>query len=161
MFLKYCILGICGLSFGIMVSSGIFTVLAAVGLIPRFAGRTRTTEKIMRYETHVVLGTIIGSLFSVFEWPVLLNSFYQMAFFESEFWKWCSYHIVILYGLFAGVFVGCLALALAALLDSIPIFARRVNFKQGIGIAMISFADGKIVGSILYFYFNFYLFGGV
>ena len=31
-------LGIVGASGGIMVSSGVFTVLLAVGLVPRFAG---------------------------------------------------------------------------------------------------------------------------
>ena len=55
------------------------------------------------------------------------------------------------YGLFAGMFIGCLALAIAEMLDSIPIFARRISFRHGIGLAILSMAAGKLCGSILYF----------
>ena len=57
----------------------------------------------------------------------------------------------VLFGLFAGMFVGCLALAIAEMLDSIPIFARRVGFRHGLGIAICAMAAGKFVGSLLYF----------
>ena len=33
-----------GLSSGLMVSAGVFTVLFVVGLVPRFAGRTDTAK---------------------------------------------------------------------------------------------------------------------
>ena len=39
----------------------------------------------------------------------------------------------------------------AEMLDSIPIFARRVGFRHGLGIAICAMAAGKFAGSLLYF----------
>ena len=58
----------------------------------------------------------------------------------------------IVIGLFSGMFIGCLALAIAEMLDSIPIFARRVSFRHGIGLAILSVAIGKLCGSLYYFW---------
>lgn len=55
-----------GLGAGILVSAGVFTVLLSVGLVPRFAGKTHTGEKIFLYEEMVVFGTLVGCLASVF-----------------------------------------------------------------------------------------------
>ena len=55
------------------------------------------------------------------------------------------------FGLFAGMFIGCLALAIAEMLDSIPIFARRISFRHGLGGAILGMAAGKICGSLFYF----------
>jgi len=60
-------------------------------------------------------------------------------------------------GIFTGVFVGCLALAIAELLDSIPIFARRVKLHGGFGIIVTAVALGKLVGSIIYFVCEFFI----
>ena len=46
---------------------------------------------------------------------------------------------------------GCLALAIAEMLDSIPIFARRISFRHGLGGAILGMAAGKICGSLFYF----------
>ena len=63
---------------------------------------------------------------------------------------------LILFGLFAGMFVGCLAFAIAEMLNSIPIFARRIGFRHGLGVA-ICFADlGKLTGSLLYFAYGIF-----
>ena len=47
------ILGIIGLASGLGVSGGVFTTLIAVGLIPRFAGKTHTAKHIFLYEEMV------------------------------------------------------------------------------------------------------------
>ncbi len=52
---------------------------------------------------------------------------------------------------FCGMFIGCLALAIAEMLDGVPIFSRRVCFEKGISLAIFWIAIGKICGSILYF----------
>lgn len=46
MFLKQIFLGACGLSFGLLASAGVFTVLVSVGLIPRFAGKFHVAKKV-------------------------------------------------------------------------------------------------------------------
>ncbi|MFQ9479331.1 stage V sporulation protein AB [Waltera sp.] len=37
------------------------------------------------------------------------------------------------------------------MLDSIPIFARRISFRHGLGGAILGMAAGKICGSLFYF----------
>ena len=60
------------------------------------------------------------------------------------------------YGLFAGMFIGCLALAIAEMLDSIPILTRRISFRHGLGLAIVSMALGKLFGSLVYFLTEFH-----
>ena len=62
-----------GLGAGILVSAGVFTVLLSVGLVPRFAGKTHTGEKIFLYEEMVVFGTLVGCLASVFPGAVIFG----------------------------------------------------------------------------------------
>ena len=60
MFLKQIFLGACGLSFGLLASAGVFTVLVSVGLIPRFAGKFHVAKKVFFLEEAVVFGTLAG-----------------------------------------------------------------------------------------------------
>ncbi len=155
MFLKNVFLLICGLSFGLLSSAGVFTVLASVGLIPRFAGKMHVAHKVFALEEAVVFGTILGCIVSVFQEYADVGSWVLMHQILGEatetLWKWFSICFLILGGLFAGMFVGCLALSIAEMLDSIPIFSRRIGFRHGLGIAITAVALGKLVGSILYF----------
>ena len=136
------LLAVIGLCSGMLVSGGVFTVLIAVGLMPRFAGKTHTADKVFLYEEMVIWGTIIGGVLSVF---------------SPQFGNLGLPGIIIIgvFGLFAGVFVGCLALAIAEMLDTIPIFARRIGFRHGLGIVVVAMAIGKMIGSALYFIYEF------
>ena len=51
-----------------------------------------------------------------------------------------------------GVGKKTMALAIAEMLDSIPILTRRIGFRHGLGLMVISIAMGKAVGSLLYFW---------
>ena len=64
--------------------------------------------------------------------------------------------IQIVFGLFAGIFVGCLALAIAEMLNTIPVFARRIGFRHGLGVAILAVALGKLAGSLIYFTQHFF-----
>ena len=149
-------LGVVGLSGGLGVSGGVFTTLIAVGLIPRFAGKTHTAKHIFLYEEMVVCGTIFGGLVSVF-FPFLTVAKWagRMPAWQ-EIYPYIGTLFLVVYGLFAGIFVGCLALAIAEMLDSIPIFARRMKFRHGIGIVILCMAIGKTLGSLLYFLKGFF-----
>ena len=130
-------------------------MLVAVGLVPRFAGKTHTSKKVLLYEEMVVLGTIIGGIISVFEPFLLLGKWIQETEVISySLWQGIGNVILAIYGGFAGMFVGCLALAVAEMLDSIPIFARRIGFRHGIGIAILFVALGKLCGSLAYFIYG-------
>ena len=163
-YLKYIFLSIFGITSGFGVASGVFTSLIAVGLVPRFAGKTHTGEKVFLYEEMVIIGTIIGCIISLFQPFLRLKELFivdgRMIINESVFIGIAN-TILIIYGLFAGLFVGCLALAIAEMLNSIPIFARRIGFRHGLGIAILAMALGKAAGSLLYFIKQLFLYGGI
>lgn len=157
MWISRILVGILALDAGILVSGGVFSVLLAVGLIPRFAGKTQTAKHIWLYENMVVLGTITGCILSVFE-PFVQVGVWAVS--HSGFWYdvlWTVIWVVlVLYGLFAGIFVGCLAIAIAEMLDSIPIMTRRLGFRHGLGIMVTALAFGKLAGSLFYFGYRIY-----
>ncbi len=163
MFLKQAFLGICGMSFGLLSSAGVFTVLASVGLIPRFAGKMHVAKKVFVLEEAVVFGTLFGGFFSVFSRYGEVGKFVlARQIFGTQtiaVWRIIGNGFLILWGFFAGIFVGCLALAIAEMLNSIPIFARRVGFRHGLGLAIAAAAFGKLIGSLLYFSKGIYMSG--
>lgn len=155
--LKSLFLIMVGCSFGALSSAGVFTVLVAVGLVPRFAGKTHTAKKILLYEEMVSFGAIFGCVLSVFTRYCMVAAWWQQRFPEHlslllGIGRVCQ----AIFGVAAGMFVGCLALAIAEMLDSIPIFARRVSMRHGIGLAILSIAAGKVCGSLLYFVTEFH-----
>lgn len=154
-------LGIISLSAGFFAAGGVFTVLISVGLVPRFAGKTHTGKKVFLYENFVVAGTIIGCILSVFEKNCQFGSWLlQKGLVSDAVWNVIGNGILLIYGVFAGIFVGCFALAIAEMLNTIPIFARRIGFRHGLGIAILSMALGKLAGSLIYFIQGVYRYGG-
>ncbi len=145
-------LSVLGGSFGLLSAAGVFTVLVAVGLVPRFAGKTHTAGHAVLYEEMVIFGTLVGSFLSIFNRYCQFGAWWQTRFPQCvNLLLGIGMAGQIICGLFAGMFVGCLALAIAEMLDSIPIFARRVSFRHGIGCAILSVAAGKLCGSVFYF----------
>ena len=143
---------IMGVSFGALASAGVFTVLVAVGLVPRFAGKTHTGKYVLLYEEMVVFGTITGGILSVFDEYSQIGAFWQQQLPDMQgLWLALGNVALAVFGLFCGMFIGCLALAIAEMLDSIPILTRRVSLRHGIGLAILSMAIGKLVGSLFYF----------
>ena len=154
--LQYIFLGVIGLASGFGVSGGVFTTLIAVGLIPRFAGKTHTAKHIFLYEEMVVCGTLFGDIISVFYPFLQIHEWTNTAAPLRILYPYFSLAFLVIYGLFAGIFVGCLALAIAEMLDSIPIFARRMRFRHGVGVVILGMAMGKTLGSLIYFWGQFF-----
>lgn len=165
MFLKQVFLALIGASFGMFTSGGVFTVLISVGLIPRFAGKFHVSRKVLVFEEAVVAGVVLGGFASVFERyagigeAVLKHQIFGVAC-TRQIWQAAGMAIIVCFGFFAGIFVGCLALAIAEMLDTIPIFSRRIGFRHGLGLAVSAVALGKAAGSLLYFMKAVYLYGG-
>jgi len=158
MLIKYIFLAVISGSFGLLAAAGVFTVLAAVGLVPRFAGKTHTGRKVILYEEMVIAGTIIGGFVSVFDRYLGPGRWS----FGPDGWSFglggwdlgpgaIGVPLLAVFGLFAGMFVGCLALAIAEMLDSIPIFSRRIGFRHGMSVVIGAMALGKVCGSLFYF----------
>lgn len=140
-----------------MAAAGVFILLVTVGLVPRFAGKTHTSNKIMLYENMVILGAISGSFLTIFERYCHVGAFLQERMPGAiNIITGAGNVLLAVFGVFAGMFVGSLALAIAEMLDAIPIFARRVSFRHGIGLAVLAMAAGKLCGSLLYFFWELY-----
>lgn len=149
MLLDMILLFVMGISFGILVSAGVFTVLFVVGLIPRFAGKTNTARFELLYEECIIWGALLACILSVFPIKGSLGLFMS----KLSFLGWL---LMIIIGSFSGIFVGCLAIALAEVLDGFSIFARRIKMKKGLETAVFSLAIGKVTGSLIYFIMNFF-----
>lgn len=141
-----------GASYGLLSAAGVFTVLVAVGLIPRFAGKTHTSRHVLLYEEMVIFGTLAGCFVTAFpeysQWGTYLR---QQLPEQMALWNAAGITAQAVFGWFSGMFIGCLALAIAEMLDSIPIFARRISFRHGLGWAVVGMAAGKLCGSLFYF----------
>lgn len=153
---RWVLLMTAGVSFGMLSSAGVFTVLSAVGLVPRFAGQTHSASRILLYENMVILGTIAGGLLSVFTTELCPGSYLRLfTDIDTKLLDHWGSLFLILWGLFTGMFVGCLALAIAEMLDSIPILTRRIGFRHGLGCVITAAALGKLCGSLFYFWYTF------
>ncbi len=151
--MKYVFLIVFATSYGLLSSAGVFTVLVAVGLVPRFAGKTHTAKKVILYEEMVIFGTLVGTVLSIFPEYMQFAAFWQQRYPERmQLWNGIGTVAEAVFGLFSGMFIGCLALAIAEMLDSIPILARRISFRHGMGLAILSIALGKVCGSLVYFW---------
>ena len=136
MWIKQIFLAFIGLASGAAIAAGVFSFIISVGVVPRIIGKSRTAADIIAYENTVILGGTVGSMVSLFT-PGLFGGIWS----------------VMLFGLSAGIFTGCLAVALAEILNTFPIMFRRFGIKEGLTWIMFSMALGKMAGA-LYFYAN-------
>lgn len=133
--IRYCLLVISGFAGGMVVAAGVFAFITLLGVINRLASKTSTAKHIVIYENMVILGGILGNTWIVYQWDI---PFGMVG--------------LILFGLFSGMFIGCQAMALAEVLDVIPVFAKRVKIKYGMPYIVASIAIGKAVGAFFQLY---------
>ena len=123
-----------GLSAGAAASAGVFALITVIGILPRWAGHTRTARHVSLYEWSVILGGTAGNLIFLLQ-PSLPGK----EIFEAAA------------GLFMGIFVGGLIMSLAEVLDVFPILLRRGRIQSGIPWMVLSIGIGKMLGAYLYF----------
>nr|WP_073289005.1 stage V sporulation protein AB [Anaerosporobacter mobilis] len=135
MLIRYSLLAIIGFAGGLIVAAGVFAFITLLGVLNRLASKTNTAKHILLYENMVILGGILGNTWFIYQWDI-------------------PFGIIglILFGLFSGIFVGCQAMALAEVLDVIPIFAKRIKIKYGMPYIVASIAIGKAVGALFQLY---------
>lgn len=135
MFLKEVILGFIGLSAGGFIAAGVFAFLAIIGVYPRLIGKTHTNKHIMLYESAIILGGILGNIWDIYKFP--------LGFGGNLF--------LGVYGLSAGIFIGCLVMSLAETLKALPVISRRTHLAVGLQYLILSIGLGKLVGSMIFF----------
>lgn len=139
MLIRHIFLGFCGVAAGVSVAAGTFAFLIIIGVIPRMIGKANRAAGTLHFENAVILGGIFGTLLSIFDMiRIPLGPLFLCA-----------------YGISAGIFVGCIAVALAEILDTFPITFRRFGIKEGLSWIMIAMALGKCAGSLYYFGYGF------
>lgn len=126
-----------GLVAGIATSAGTFAFIIIIGVVPRLIGKCHRAAGTMLFENVIALGAIVGCIWTVFtEMEIPIGSLGLM-----------------IYGFSSGIFVGCIALALAEILDTYPILFRRLHIKQGLFWVILAVALGKMSGAFYHFLF--------
>lgn len=129
---KLCMIWI-GLGAGIVVSGGVFALITALGIVPRLVERTETRQYISLYENCIIFGGILGTLLTFWYIPIPLGK-----------------AGLAISGLFMGMFVGSLVVALAEFINVLPIMNRRLKLPGGIAYIIVTLGLGKSIGSLLY-----------
>ncbi len=133
------LLAIIGFSSGVAVASGVFALISILGVIPRLCDRMGYASKSYLMETLIALGGTVGGIITVFHISIPVG-----------IW------ILAVFGLFAGIYIGALAMALAEEIRVIPIVCQRTRLKIGIAILITAVALGKGFGT----FYQLYLMGG-
>ena len=136
MLIENIVLGFFGLCFGMTVSAGVFAFITMLDIIPRLAQRTGTAAHLYGYEVAIILGGTAGNIALLF-----VKCFPVTAVGMGIF------------GLCGGIFVVCLSMALAESLRVIPIFVHRLKMREGLPLILIAFAAGKLIGTIIQYFF--------
>lgn len=135
MWTNHLILAAVGLVSGAATAAGTFAFVIIIGVVPRLIGKCHRAAGTMCFENAIILGAIIGCIWSIFpDVPIPLGM-----------------PMLMVYGLSAGIFVGCIAIALAEILNTFPIIFRRFHVKRGLFWVILSLAIGKMCGSFYYF----------
>ena len=127
-------LGFVGICSGVIIAGGAVGLMIGLSIVPRYAGITHTANHIFLYEDMSLLGTVAGTIVTLFPVRIPLGPFFLAV---------C--------GVFFGIFLGGWILALAEIAKVFPVFARRLKLTQGLSLVIISIAAGKTFGSLFYY----------
>lgn len=144
MFLNSLIFIVVGFSAGIGVAAGTFGFFLVIRVIPRIVQKARLEHKIISIENTVIKGILFGTVLSFFTW--------------RKRWLFAALGrtLLTIYGLSAGIYAGCIAVALAEILDTFPIFFRRVKMDERLCERLLfMMAFGKMAGSLFYFFLGY------
>lgn len=133
------LLAIIGLASGFAVASGVFALITILGVIPRLCSRMGYASDTHLMETLIALGGTAGSIITVFHLSIPLGAWFLAIF-----------------GLFAGIYIGSLSMALAEEIRVIPILCQRTRLKYGIAIIITAVALGKGFGT----FYQLFIMGG-
>ena len=110
MIFKDLAMGFVGLCGGVLVAAGLFAFIVIIGVVTRLISRTNTAKHVLTYENVIAAGATIGNVVYVFRVDLPMGIIG-----------------LILLGVFAGMFVGCLSASLAEMLKVMPAFEKRID----------------------------------
>ncbi len=132
--IAYCLFCICA---GSAVSAGFVAFITMLGIFDKLGEQTKSGRQIHVIESMIISGVTVGNAAYLFglRVPVGLAGF-------------------CIFNLFGGLFIGCLAGALAETLQVMPILSRRLNIRTWLPYVIAAAALGKALGcawQILFF----------
>ena len=132
--IAYCLFCICA---GSAVSAGFVAFITMLGIFDKLGEQTKSGRQIHVIESMIISGVTVGNAAYLFRLrvPVGLAGF-------------------CIFNLFGGLFIGCLAGALAETLQVMPILSRRLNIRTWLPYVIAAAALGKALGcawQILFF----------
>ena len=131
MILEQGILAFIGVAAGFLVAAGVYAFAVMIGVVTRIVARTKTVKHLSIIEDSIVVGGGLGNVVSIYQ-PELPVGVWLLA----------------LYGVFSGIHAGCLALALAEVVNAIPVFVHRIRLRIGLVYIVVAFALGKAFGAL-------------
>ena len=117
---------------GFGVACGFVAFIILIGVIPRLSTKTHTADHVMLYENMLILGITLGNIIFLYR--------IHMPFGKPG---------LAILGVFFGFFVGCLAGALAELVNMFPILTIRLHLRDGLPYFIVALAIGKCLGVIV------------
>ena len=132
---KQVLLGVIGFAGGISVAGGVFAFISILEMLPRLASKLHMANRVYHLENCIFWGGLTGAVLTVFEISVPFGS-----------------AMLAVFGLFTGIFVGCLVMSLAETLKALPVIGRRLYLAVGLQYLILSIALGKLAGSLAYFF---------
>lgn len=115
-------------------------VSLVIRVIPRMVQKAKLEHKVIYIENIVFRGILFGTLLSLFSWK------------KKWLFALLGKTLLTVFGISAGIFTGCLAVALAEILDVFPVFFRRVGIPEVYCEELLFvMAMGKMLGSLFFF----------
>jgi stage V sporulation protein AB len=128
-------------SAGTVIAGAVFAFITVIGVVPRLAQKTKTIRYVFLYEEAIIFGGLAGAA----------TQFWIIRFPVETVGVVLTTGVAFVFSFCIGVFVGCLAVSLAEILNVIPIMTRRVHIQQGMFLIVLAIAFGKLAGSLLYY----------
>lgn len=126
---------ITGFASGFLVAGGVASVMIGLGILTRFIGISHTARQILWYEDAIFLGAMIGDVVTVFDFNLAVGAW-----------------MLVIAGLFIGIFIGGWIMALAEIAEIFPVYSRRLGITRNVSWMVIALAAGKVVGSLVFFF---------
>ncbi|HEX6594363.1 MAG TPA: stage V sporulation protein AB [Bacillota bacterium] len=120
-----------GFAGGLAVGGGFVAFMTMLGVIPRLVQLSQTDALLKVYVACVILGSLFGTYLS----------------FTTISWNQPMI-ILMIWGIFHGMFNGMLAAALTEILNVFPIITKRIGLEQYLLWLLMALVFGKVAGSL-------------
>lgn len=122
---------IIGFSSGLIVGAAYVALLIVLGVIPRMV----QLVKYKRFVSYVTIALILG---------VLSGTYLSFSNEATDYLR----VVLLLWGLFHGIFIGMLAAALVEVLNVFPLLSRRLRLENYMLALLMALVFGKVIGSL-------------